>query len=164
MTFNGAADSITVVLDTIRDLLKLIEGTDVVEIEARQGDLKVRIKKAGAFPTVSSSGVAAAASPPQPSPPPPGMAAPHTALELEPGQVLVTSPFVGTFYRAPAPNAKPFVEVGDAIRKGQAVCIVEAMKLMNEIEAEMDGEVVAILRENGATVEFGEPLMVLKRG
>lgn len=166
LTFEGAADSIAHVLDAIRDLLKLIEGTDIVEIEVEKDGLKVRIKKAGAVQPLVVGGPATPL-PTVPTPSPAPMATPAPSphrLELEPGQVLVSSPFVGTFYRAPAPNAKPFVDIGEPVKKGQPLCIVEAMKLMNEIEAEVDGEIVSILRENGTTVEYGEPLMIIKRG
>lgn len=81
---------------------------------------------------------------------------------LPPGETVV-SPFVGTFYRAPGPDAKPFVEIGTKVKKGQPLCIVEAMKLMNEIESEHDGEIVAILLENGRPVEFGSPLFVISQ-
>jgi acetyl-CoA carboxylase biotin carboxyl carrier protein len=87
----------------------------------------------------------------------PAAGAPAAAAAEKPG-TLITSPFVGTFYRSPSPDAPPFVEVGQSVRKGQALCIVEAMKLMNEIESEVSGKVVEILVENGQPVEFGEPL------
>ena len=84
--------------------------------------------------------------------------------EAQPGSNLyVTSPFVGTFYRAPSPEAKPFVEVGDRVHKGQVLCIVEAMKLMNEIESELDGTIAQILVENGKSVEYGEPLIKIRQ-
>jgi acetyl-CoA carboxylase biotin carboxyl carrier protein len=86
-------------------------------------------------------------------------AAPDAALQVE-GHVL-KSPMVGTFYRAPSPGAKAFVEVGDSVKAGQTVCIIEAMKLLNEIEADKDGVVKAILAENGQPVEYGEPLLVI---
>lgn len=84
------------------------------------------------------------------------------AAAKQPEGDVITSPFVGTFYRAPNPETAPFVELGSKVRKGQALCIVEAMKLMNEIECEVDGEIVAILVENAKTVEFGTPLFVIK--
>jgi acetyl-CoA carboxylase biotin carboxyl carrier protein len=78
------------------------------------------------------------------------------------GLITITSPIVGTLYRAPAPGAAPFVEVGTKVKKGQVICIIEAMKLMNEIESEVDGEVVRILVENGNPVEYGEPLFLIE--
>ena len=86
------------------------------------------------------------------------------ALELAENQRLVASPMVGTFYRAAAPDANPFVEENDSVRKGQALCIIEAMKMMNELEAEAGGRIVKILCENGQPVEYGQPLMVLEVG
>ncbi|MBI2891004.1 MAG: acetyl-CoA carboxylase biotin carboxyl carrier protein [Nitrospirae bacterium] len=152
------------VIETLQDLLRLIQGTDVLELDVKDGTKRIHIKRAGAF---ASSAAPTTGTPPLSPPPPPGSTAAsglsQTRLELEPGQVLVSSPLVGTFYRAPSPGAKAFVEVGDKVKKGQTLCIVEAMKLMNEIQCEFDGEVHNVLRENGTTVEYGEPLMVLKR-
>ena len=90
--------------------------------------------------------------------PPPG------SIELQPNQKLVESPMVGTFYRAASPDADPFVEEGTNVRKGQPLCIIEAMKMMNEIEADIAGRVVSILVENGNPVEYGQPLMILEVG
>ena len=83
-------------------------------------------------------------------------------VEEEKGIVIVTSPLVGTFYRAPAPDAKPYVEIGDIVKKGQIICLVEAMKLMNEIEADINGRISAILVESGQPVEFGQPLFKIE--
>ena len=91
-------------------------------------------------------------------------ARPPAAPELGPGHRYVQSPMVGTFYRAPSPDADPFVEEGDSVRKGSPLCIIEAMKMMNEIEAEIGGKVVRILCENGQPVEYGQPLMVIEAG
>jgi acetyl-CoA carboxylase biotin carboxyl carrier protein len=85
-------------------------------------------------------------------------------VELGPNQRMIQSPMVGTFYRAPSPDAAPFVEEGDSVRKGQPLCIIEAMKMMNEIEAEIGGRVVRILCENGQPVQYGQPLVVLEVG
>ncbi len=84
--------------------------------------------------------------------------------ELAPGQRLVQSPMVGTFYRAPSPQGPPFVEEGDVVRKGQPLCIIEAMKMMNEIEADAGGKIITILCDNGQPVEYGQPLMVIEAG
>jgi acetyl-CoA carboxylase biotin carboxyl carrier protein len=110
-------------------------------------------KVAGSTP-VARSGRAAGAAPAQAS----------SAPELAPGQRLVQSPMVGTFYRAPSPQGPPFVEEGDVVRKGQPLCIIEAMKMMNEIEAEMAGKIISILCDNGQPVEYGQPLMVIEAG
>ncbi len=91
-------------------------------------------------------------------------ARPAAAQELAPGHRYVQSPMVGTFYRAVSPDSDPFVEEGDSVRKGQALCIIEAMKMMNEIEAEIGGKLVKILCENGQPVEYGQPLMVIEAG
>jgi acetyl-CoA carboxylase biotin carboxyl carrier protein len=88
-------------------------------------------------------------------------AAPVPAPPAEPEGQVIKSPMVGTFYRAASPGAKPFVEVGDSVKKGQPICIIEAMKLMNEIESDLDGVVKAVLVENGQPVEYGEPLIVI---
>jgi acetyl-CoA carboxylase biotin carboxyl carrier protein len=90
--------------------------------------------------------------------------APSGSIELQPNQKLVESPMVGTFYRAASPDADPFVEEGTQVRKGQPLCIIEAMKMMNEIEADTAGRVVSILLENGNPVEYGQPLMILEIG
>jgi len=89
---------------------------------------------------------------------------PAAAPDLAPGHRYVQSPMVGTFYRAASPDSDPFVEEGDSVRKGQALCIIEAMKMMNEIEAEISGKLVRILCENGQPVEYGQPLMVIEAG
>ena len=89
---------------------------------------------------------------------------PSSAPELGPGHRYVQSPMVGTFYRASSPDSDPFVEEGDSVRKGQALCIIEAMKMMNEIEAEIGGKLVKILCENGQPVEYGQPLMIIEDG
>jgi acetyl-CoA carboxylase biotin carboxyl carrier protein len=86
------------------------------------------------------------------------------SLELAPNQLLVKSPMVGTFYRAPSPDASPFIEEGDPVKKGQPLCIIEAMKMMNEIEAEVSGKVMKILCENGQPVEYEQPLLILEVG
>ena len=91
-------------------------------------------------------------------------ARPAAAPELAPGHRYVQSPMVGTFYRAASPDSDPFVEEGDSVRKGQALCIIEAMKMMNEIEAEISGKLLKILCENGQPVEYGQPLMIIEAG
>lgn len=139
-------------LDQIKDLLAFLRESDVQEFKL-EGDnfcLEVRRQRAD-LPAVTPP-PAAAAPLPEPSPAPPG----HSEL------VPVTAPIVGTFYRAPAPGDPAFAEVGQRVQPGQTLCILEAMKLMNEIEAEVSGEVVEILVENGTPVEFGQTLMRIK--
>jgi acetyl-CoA carboxylase biotin carboxyl carrier protein len=143
----------------VKDLIELIQGTDVVEVEVERAGARIKIRRDGsAHPPAPAAGVAPAAVPlpaaaPVPAPPQPAAAAAAPA-----GVVLVTAPLVGRFYRSPSPDAGPYVEVGDRVRKGQVLCIIEAMKLMNQIEAEQGGTVRAILAEDGKPVEFGEPL------
>ena len=109
---------------------------------------------------VSGTVSPAAAAPPSPTPPPAAQAA---AEPVQPdGAVPLTSPIVGTFYRSPSPDASPFVEIGSKINKGQVLCIVEAMKVMNEIESEIDAEVIDVFVANGQTVEYGETLFLLR--
>jgi acetyl-CoA carboxylase biotin carboxyl carrier protein len=140
-------------LETVRELARIIGEFGLSEVEADpSGRVRVRRELGGAVSSASS-----AASTPiglAPSPPLEGAGA------AEAGQ-FITSPFVGTFYRAPSPEAAAFVEIGSAVRKGQVVCIVEAMKLMNEIETEADGKVVEILVKNGEHVEYGQKLIRL---
>jgi len=151
-------------MEDVKKLVQLVERSDVTHIEWEKGPEKVVIKRGNtiaAAPVVAAPVVhAAPVSAPVPAPAP-AAAAPAPKAEAKaadkPG-VLVNSPFVGTFYRAPSPESPPFVELGAKVKKGQTLCIVEAMKLMNEIEAEVDGTVAEILVQNATPVEFGEPL------
>ena len=145
-------------LKEIREILELLKGSDVTELEVVRGEdvLKVRRGQAGEMRQ------AAVAQAPMVSPaPPPRTEEPPPALPKEPPKPAVkevVSPIVGTFYRAPAPDAAPFVEVGSRVTKGQVLCIVEAMKIMNQIESDASGTVVAILVENAQPVAYGQPL------
>ena len=140
-------------LETVRQLALIAQELDLSEVEADpSGRIRVRRRVARRIGEPRSGGSRPAISL-APPPPDDGPAA-------EPG-TFITSPFVGTFYRAPSPDAPPFIEVGEIVRKGQVVCIVEAMKLMNEIEAEADGKVVEILAKNGEHVEYGQGLIRL---
>ena len=144
-------------LGRLRELAELATEFDLAEIELDPcGGVRVVRRTAGA------AVVQAAAAPL--SPPPVHLAAPaeKAAKPAETG-TLITSPFVGTFYRAPAPESPPFADVGQTVRKGQVVCIVEAMKLMNEIESEFDGKVVEILVKNSEHVEYGQPLFRIEK-
>ena len=143
-------------LETLRQIIELLEATDVTRLSWWRGDERLVIHR-GPASTVSagpllSHGPAVTVVPAAPAAP----AAPAPAAAVTGHQV--TSPFVGTFYRAPAPDQPPFVDVGAQVRKGQVLCIVEAMKLMNEIEADVAGRVVEILVQNGQPVEFGQAL------
>jgi acetyl-CoA carboxylase biotin carboxyl carrier protein len=147
-------------LETVRELARIIEEYGLTEVEADpSGHVRVRreLTVAGGATVVAAS---ASSSPPPialaPSP------APAAEAAAEAG-TFITSPFVGTFYRAPSPEAPSFVEQGQNVKKGQIVCIVEAMKLMNEIEAEADGKVAEILVQNGEHVEYGQKLIRLSK-
>ncbi len=150
-------------LKEIKELIDLLKGTDVTELELEKAGSKVRIKvgpQVQAPPVVVEHvAVGAPSAPALPLPQPPA-AEPAAAQVEEPQKniVVVTSPIVGTFYRSPSPDSPVYVEVGDVVKTGQVLCIIEAMKLMNEIEAEVNGKVVAILVENAQPVEYGEPL------
>jgi acetyl-CoA carboxylase biotin carboxyl carrier protein len=151
-------------LETLKSVLTLIEGTDIVEVELEEGGRKVRVRRAEASrPSAGghqSSFVpqAAVQSPAAPAP----VAAPPATAETPASHHLMKSPIVGTYYRASDPAAPPFVKIGDTVRKGQVLCIVEAMKLMNEIESDVAGEIIKIHPENGHPVQFGEPLFTIK--
>jgi acetyl-CoA carboxylase biotin carboxyl carrier protein len=150
-------------LDDIRKVLDLVREHDLAEFELEQDGLKVRVRKAGRdVQLVSPAPMAVAAVPALvPSAVPAQPAAPaEEAPEMD--LAIVKSPIVGTFYRAPEPGAPNFVEVGSTVRKGQVLCIIEAMKLMNEIECDTDGEVTAVYVENGRPVQFGERLFAVR--
>jgi len=145
-------------LATVRELALIAKELNLSEVEADPSG-RIRVRRRVARNVGSEARHLAAARPAialAPSPAPPA------ASEGEPG-TFITSPFVGTFYRAPSPEASAFVEAGETVRKGQVVCIVEAMKLMNEIESEVDGKVVEILAKNGEHVEYGQSLMRLAK-
>ncbi len=161
----------------LKALLALMQeyGLGELEIEDKKG--KVRLVRAGGAvgrPAALTDAPASTGSPPGSSSGEPqktkgkltkaaiSAPGPTGTLELQANQKLVESPMVGTFYRAPSPGALPFVEEGGHVRKGQCVCIIEAMKMMNEIEADVAGRVIKILAENGQRVEYGQPLMVLE--
>ncbi len=151
--------------DQLQKLLALLGDSDIQELKLEGDDFRLEVRRnlpvaaAVAVPVVAPAPAApATAVPAAPSAPPPAAAASRGDL-LE-----ITAPMVGTFYRAPAPGEPAFVELGSRISSGQTVCILEAMKLMNELEAEVSGEVVEILVENGTPVEFGQVLMRVKPG
>jgi len=148
-------------LDHLKSLLETLDEGGVSEFEYE--DEKVRVKVAlarGQAPVVTA--VAAPAYAPAAAPPP-SPSSPRASEAVDPNIVFVTSPFVGTFYKAPSPEADPFVAVGGAVKKGQTLCIIEAMKLMNEIESEFAGTVVEVLVESGKSVEFGQKLFKIKK-
>jgi acetyl-CoA carboxylase biotin carboxyl carrier protein len=139
-------------LDLVRELARIAGEFDLAEVEADpSGHVRVRRESAGAARDERSSG-----------PPPIALAPPPSVSGPEPG-TFISSPFVGTFYSSPSPESNPFVEVGEQVRKGQVVCIVEAMKLMNEIESEADGRIAEIMAQNGQHVEYGQHLFRLAK-
>ena len=148
-------------LKELRRLIGLVQRTGIGELEVRSGQKTVRIS-ASHGRAVATMSVDAGGSPPALVRAPAEAPAAAHAPSPSDAYVAVTSPMVGTFYRAPAPDADPYVEVGDRIEVGQTVCIIEAMKLMNEIEAEMSGRVVQVLVENAQPVEFGQKLFLVE--
>jgi acetyl-CoA carboxylase biotin carboxyl carrier protein len=146
-------------LRKLKKLIDLVQESGIAELEITEGEEKVKIVKGGVVSMTAAPPpvMAAPAAAPTPSAPAAPAAAPPEAQE---GHV-VKAPMVGTFYRSPSPDAKPFVEVGQAVKEGDTICIIEAMKLMNEIEADASGSVKAILVENGQPVEYGQPLFIL---
>ena len=158
-------------LDDIKQILNLVREHDLAEFELERDGLKVRIRKAGrevafvpqvAQPHVMTApAVAALPSPAVPAPAAnvaPGPGAEPDSVDLG----VIKSPIVGTFYRSAEPGAPAFVEIGDTVKKGQVLCIIEAMKLMNEIESDCDGEIVKIYVENGKPVQYGDRLFAVK--
>ena len=150
-------------LDHLKDILTLVREHELTEFELEHDGLKVRIRKAGQEYVVSPSAPQAA---PPPAPPLAPVAAPagEAPLPVDEGVPLavIKAPIVGTLYRSAEPGARPFVEVGSAVKKGQVLCIIEAMKLMNEIECECDGEIAAAYVDNGQPVQFGDRLFAVK--
>jgi acetyl-CoA carboxylase biotin carboxyl carrier protein len=145
-------------LATVRELAEIATEFDLAELGVDPcGGIRIVRRQAG-----GGAGTAAALATPPLPPPAPIPAIEKTDKPAESG-VLLTSPFVGTFYRAPAPEAPPFAEAGQSVRKGQVVCIVEAMKLMNEIESEFDGKILEILVKNAEHVEYGQSLFRIEK-
>jgi acetyl-CoA carboxylase biotin carboxyl carrier protein len=153
-------------LRKLKTLIELVETSGIAELEIQEGEERVRITRATA-PSAGVQPVALhttnhnASAAPQVAPPSAAGAAPEPP-SAEPDGHLIKSPMVGTFYRSATPGSKPFVEVGDRVEEGGTLCIIEAMKLMNEIESDKGGVVKAILTENGQPVEFGQPLFVIE--
>ena len=145
-------------LEKIRELLRMVEESGIQELELSNRGETIRIAKAAAGGASVVNGTAPAAAAPAPAAPAPAPAAEAPAAST--GRE-VTSPMVGTYYASPSPDSGPYVKTGDRVSKGEVLCIVEAMKLMNEIEAEFGGVVREILVENGQPVEYGQPLFVI---
>ena len=152
----------------LKELIEFLIEKDIAEFELERGDVKVRIKRGvmiSAAPAVIQATVPVATTQPSASPvesPPASPASSRTASAADEGLHIVKSPIVGTFYESPSPGSPPFVKSGDVIEAGQVLCIIEAMKLMNEIEADVSGEIVKRLVNNGQPVEYGQPLFSIR--
>ena len=156
----------------LRELVTTLSQTDISELTLKGADFELTLRKQGAITSTSAPVITVAtpdqsATPPvipvaQSVAPPPPVPTPTPPPSADSNLLEITSPMVGTFYRAPAPEEPSFVEIGDRIQTGQTVCIIEAMKLMNELEAEVSGEIVEILVDNAQPVEFGQTLMRVK--
>jgi acetyl-CoA carboxylase biotin carboxyl carrier protein len=142
----------------VKKLIELLEESGIAEIEIREGEESVRISRYGQSPMIMQAPAAMQA------PGPVAVAArpAESAADAVPAGHMVKSPMVGTFYRSSNPGAKPFVEIGQRVSVGETLCIIEAMKMLNQIEADAAGEIAAILVESGQPVEFGQPLFVIK--
>ncbi len=157
-------------ISELKELLELISERDIAEFELEEDGVKLRVKKAVTAvveaPIIHSPPVTPMAATPAvraaPMPQAPIPVSKEVEEEEEPGVTWITSPMVGTFYRAPEPGAPPFINEGDRVKPGQVLCIIEAMKLMNELEAELAGEIVKIAMENAQPVQFGDRLFSIK--
>ncbi|HET7669123.1 MAG TPA: acetyl-CoA carboxylase biotin carboxyl carrier protein [Burkholderiales bacterium] len=148
-------------LRKLKKLIDLVQESGIAELEITEGEEKVKIVKGGTVMATAVAPMMVAAPAAEARSAAPAAAAPAVEAEAAQEGHVVKAPMVGTFYRSPSPDAKAFVEVGQAIKEGDTICIIEAMKLMNEIEADASGTVKAILVENGQPVEYGQPLFIL---
>lgn len=152
-------------LALVQDVIHLMNEADISELSFEQGGVKIHLRRGPGMPFSAVPAMAPAmpmTSSPAPASPASAAAAPPQAGEAKADNTAaLNSPMVGTFYRAPAPDAKPFVEEGDKVAVGQVYCIIEAMKLMNEVKAEVAGKVVKVLVQNGQAVEFNQPLVII---
>jgi acetyl-CoA carboxylase biotin carboxyl carrier protein len=153
-------------LDEIKQILEMMREHELAEFELERDNFKLRLRKNStgqwtAAPTVNYVQAAPQAASATPAPPPAGEPV-LTAADEDVDLIILKSPIVGTFYRSPEPGAKAFVETGQPVKKGQVLCIIEAMKLMNEITADSDGELVKAYVENGQAVQYGERLFAIK--
>jgi acetyl-CoA carboxylase biotin carboxyl carrier protein len=150
----------------VKKLIELLEESGISEIEISEGEESVRISRYPQPGTVSMAAAPMALAPPAAHAAPAVAAPVATSVAPPPAPASrgqqVTAPMVGTFYSGPAPGAKPFVEVGSEVKPGDTLCVIEAMKMMNQIESEFAGRVVSVLVENGNPVEFGQPLFVIE--
>jgi acetyl-CoA carboxylase biotin carboxyl carrier protein len=144
----------------IKKLIELLEESGIAEIEIKEGEEAVRISRMPAGGVVTQTHAVQAAPPAAAAAAP--AAAAEAAAKTRANEHVVTAPMVGTFYAAASPGAKPFVDIGDEVKVGQVLCIIEAMKMMNQIESDKAGRVTSIMAKNGDPVEFGQPLFVIE--
>jgi acetyl-CoA carboxylase biotin carboxyl carrier protein len=151
-------------ISDLKEILRILEAQDITEFELEQDGVKLRVCRHSASPA-PAAGTAVVNLAPAAAAAPASLPAPEApARPVEPAEngTVVKSPIVGTFYRAADPNSPPFVSVGDRVKVGQVLCIIEAMKLMNEIEAEVAGEIAKVHPENGQPVQYGDPLFTVR--
>lgn len=162
---SGSKEAKEVNLNELKELIKILNETDISEIKLESNGVKIAIKKGDVRDTaVGGLELTSVAKEPSPAELSTSVEAPKETTEINDDNLeTITAPMVGTFYRAPSPDADPFVEIGQMVEKGQPLCIIEAMKLMNEIEAEFSGQVAEILVENGQPVEYGQPLFLIRK-
>jgi len=149
-------------LRKLKTLIDLVSDSNIAELEITEADGKVRIVKSSPVVTVAQAAPLLAAAPVANTAAQPAAAAPAPAAAPEITGHVIKSPMVGTFYRASSPGAKPLADVGQQVKEGQGLCIIEAMKIMNEIESDHAGTVTKVLVENGQAVEFGQPLFIIE--
>ncbi|WP_353661706.1 acetyl-CoA carboxylase biotin carboxyl carrier protein [Hydrogenimonas sp. SS33] len=151
-------------LKEIKDLIKVFNNSELSKLKVEDGDFALTLEKGGTVVTAAAPAAAPAVQP-SAAPAPAPAAAPAATEEtaLPENAVYITSPMVGTFYRSPSPDSPPFVKVGDTVKKGQTLCILEAMKIMNELEAEFDCKILDILVEDGQPVEYDMPLFLVEK-
>ncbi len=148
-------------LKEIKDLIKVFNNSDLSKLKVENGDFGLTLEKGGAAASATLQPAPSASPAPAPSQPAPSAAAEEKSIPDN--AVYITSPMVGTFYRAPSPDSPPFVKVGERVSKGQPLCILEAMKIMNELEAEFDCKILEILVEDGQPVEYDMPLFLVEK-
>jgi acetyl-CoA carboxylase biotin carboxyl carrier protein len=152
----------------IKKLIELLEESGIAEIEIKEGEEAVRISRmpaAGsmpAYPQYHMGSLPMAMAPQQIEAPVKAAAVEGPAAKPKPNEHVITAPMVGTFYASPSPGAKAYIEIGDEVKIGQVLCIIEAMKMMNQIESDKEGRVTAMLAKNGEPVEFGQPLFIIE--
>jgi acetyl-CoA carboxylase biotin carboxyl carrier protein len=151
-------------ISDLKEILRILEAQDITEFELEQDGVKLRVCRHSAGPAPAAGPALVNFAPAPAASPTPAPAVEAVARPAEPAEngSLVKSPIVGTFYRAADPNSPPFVSIGDRVKVGQVLCIIEAMKLMNEIEAEVAGEILKVHPENGQPVQYGDPLFTVR--